>query len=191
MNKKDKIQIFISIFIILSIFIIVIVFPLIARSESAKSSNGSVSASLGFKVIIKQSLYLKIGSEGATVDTVKFETTNTSDGQKTVAGDIKPTIEVAALVNNDANITISVDSTSGLHGENMGNIIPLSKISSTGTGDFSSINNKNFDGTSNQTVWESRGSGIRKGALAFAFNNSQYYQADTYTGKVVYTLGSP
>ena len=158
-----------------------------AQAESDTSAGGSAQARLNFQVEIPSILYLRIGSEGMTVDTVSFDVTDIPESQSSVKGEPGVVVEVGALVRGNRWVTLRADSSRGLRSGS--NTMPFSTISWSGTGDFASSSGT-FNGRTNQRIWRERGSGFRSGTFTFTYDNSYTYPPGTYSGQVTYTLSS-
>lgn len=163
----------------------------LAYAESDTGVNGDAQARLNFQVSIPKILYLQIGGSGATIDTVSFNVTDVADNEATVSGDNSPAVKVAAIVGTSSSVILSADSSAGMTGSVTGSTIPFSAVTTSGTGDFSSVSSLAFDGTASQQVWSATGGGMRTGSLGYAYTNSYSYAPDTYSGQITYTLSSP
>lgn len=158
----------------------------------AESDNGNPAvARLNFQVRVAQVLHLRIGSPGATIDTVGFDVTDIPEVQPTANGDLAPEVRVGAQVRDGAVVTLSADSSTAMIGAVTAANLPFTTISCNGTGAFSSVSNLAFDGTANQTVWQSVGRGWSEGTFSYTYANSYNYPPDTFNGQVTYTLSTP
>jgi len=162
-----------------------------AWAESDVGRNSDAVVHLDFQVRLPQILFLRIGSSGATVDTVGFDVKDVPENQSTVDGDNSPEVRVGAIVANNATVTLSADSSKEMVGSGTGTKMPFSTISCTGSGNFSSVSDLAFDGTASQQIWQGTGRGFRSGTFSYTYANSYDYPPDTYDGQVTYTLSSP
>ena len=162
--------------------------PAWAESDVGIDSNAVVH--LDFQVRLPQILYLRIGTSGATIDTVGFDVKDVPENQSTVDGDNSPEVRVGAIVANNATVTLSADSSTDMVGSTTGTNMPFSTISCSGSGSFSSVS-LTFNGTASQQIWQGTGRGFRSGTFSYTYANSYDYPPDTYDGTVTYTLSSP
>ena len=109
--------------------------PAWAESDVGIDSNAVVH--LDFQVRLPQILYLRIGTSGATIDTVGFDVKDVPQNQPTVPGDNSPQVAVGAIVANNATVTLSADSSTDMVGSGTSTKMPFSTISCTGSGGFS------------------------------------------------------
>ena len=161
-----------------------------AWAESDVGINSDAMVHLDFQVNLPQILYLRIGTSGGTIDTVTFNVTDVRQNQSTVPGDTSPQVAVGAIVENNATITLSANSSTPMSGSG-GNTMSFKTISCTGSGDFDTVSDLAFDGTTNQQIWQGTGRGFRSGNFSYTYDNSYDYPPDTYDGQVTYTLSSP
>ena len=171
------------------VLLALILSPLVLYAESELVYTGNASAKLDFRINVPEIIFLRIGSLGATIDTVEFIIDDPNIPSVTSTANI--TINVSGIIHPTTEIYLDADSSSPLLGNLTGNTIPFSKISCDGSDDFSSISSQTFNETSSQRIWQSTGSGIRSGALNFTYDNSTQYEPDSYNGTVTYTLSAP
>lgn len=163
----------------------------LARGEEDVGVGDSAQAHLNFEVTIPKIISLRIGGEGTSIDTVHFDVEDVSAGSPVIRSSTAPAVTVGAVIGNASNVTLSVDSSSGLIGNTTGVHIPFSAITSSGTGDFNSVNDLAFDGSSDQVIWQGVGGGYRSGTFSFSLPNTTAFPPDTYIGEIVYTISAP
>jgi hypothetical protein len=154
------------------------------------SGIGPQSVQLNFAVNVPQLLLLRIGSGGATVDTVRFDppvvpknnwVNASSGGTQTVmiSGIVPPTTSIRLTA--DSSLPLSVG----------GETIPFNQIRASGAGFFSSVSNLAFTGTTNQLIWSTTGAGMRQGSFQYQYYNAASTPSGFYSGTVTYTLATP
>jgi len=103
---------------------------------------------------------------------------------------------VTSIAPSQGNITVTAKARHGSAGQVLvtvkaggnlvdgGNSIGISNVTWTGTGNMSS----GTLATTDQTLYDGTGSGIRTGDLAFRLANSYTYTTGTYTASITYTM---
>ena len=180
-----------NILITLTILILVMfAFLRILHAESDQVTVGSANAKLDFQIKVPQMLYLQLGSPGGVIDTVNFYM-DSQFGSGPVDGDYEPQFEFTAIIPTGQTVTLAADSSNPLVGISNGQTIPMSRISFSGTGDLSSVQNVSFNNTSNQLIWQGTGSGRRIGGFSYVYTPSFFQPFDDFEGQVTYTLSVP
>jgi len=169
-------------FSILTAFLV----PNVCGARVDVSTDASAQIEMNLRLEIPNNLYLRIGTPGSQVDTVRFNVTGLPQSQPKVQGDYRPIIEINS--NIPTGCDLSADSTGGLRGPAAN--IPFSSISFEGTGALASIKGT-FNGTADQTIYHISGKGKKQGTLSFVYNNTYGYPPGTYTGTVTFTLSTP
>lgn len=148
-----------------------------------------------FNVVVKVHpyLYLEIGTAGAIVDQISFRVaglpgTGPVRGEST--GKYPVPVVGDGMLASAGTVNLIADASQPLT-DGMGNQIPFSQISWQGSGDVPS---GQYSGSHQQIILrQSAHKGRMKlsGAMAFFYNNTQFFPAGIYSGRVVYTLSAP
>jgi hypothetical protein len=148
----------------------------------------SASAHLNFTINLQNSLSLTVGSASVT-DTVTF-LVDKAPGDGTIAGDKTIPVAAKAVLKNAQNMKLTADSNVALTGTGGTDSIKFDQISITGTGDFT-ISTVNFSAAAGQQLvtWTNPKKDL-SGNFSFIYGNTQYHDADTYTGTVTFTLAA-
>lgn len=172
------------------IFIITLFAAIIGHSWGERDTGHGTSAQvdLDLRLEVRSYLLLQIGSSGTQVDTVQFLVNDIPENQPLVEGDYQPLVQISSNIGRSFAISLSADSSGGLHGE--GGTMPFSIIRWEGTGDLSGSNGT-FNGTANQSIFHFPGKGERKGSLRFFYRNTYDYPPGIYQGTVTFTLSAP
>lgn len=157
-----------------------------AHARVDTSTDASAQIELNVRLEIPTHLFLKIGTPGSKVDTVRFNVTGIPQVQPRVQGDLTPMIAVRSNASTGCELT--ADSSGGLKGPAA--TIPFSSISFEGTNAFSNIKGK-FNQTANQKILRIYGRGWKEGRMRFVYNNTYKYPPGMYVGTVTYTLSTP
>lgn len=173
------------------ILLIALVFPISAYAVSQTGIETNIAARLNVQAKIPALLYLQIGSQGSTVDSITFNFSEFTLSDLWISSIQSPRIVVAGIIPSSSTITLTADSSAPLIGQSTGRRIFFQRIRMSGSGDFSSIRNLRFNRSTNQTIWQKTGSGYNEGDLNFEFLTSLTLQPDTYKGQVTYTLSAP
>lgn len=150
------------------------------------STDASAQIEMNLRLEIPNKLYLRIGTPGSQVDTVRFNVTGLPQSQPKVEGDYRPVIEINSNMPTGCDLT--ADSTGGLRGPAAN--IPITTISFEGMGAFSNVKGT-FNGTVDQKIYRIPGKGKKQGILSFVYNNTYGYPPGTYVGTVTFTLSTP
>jgi hypothetical protein len=160
--------------------------PDISWARVDVSTDAAAQIEMNLRLEIPQRLYLRIGTPGSQIDTVRFNVTGLPQAQPKVEGDYHPIIEINSNMPSGCDLT--ADSTGGLRGP--ASIIPFTSISFEGTGAFTNVKGS-FNGTADQKVYHISGKGKKQGTLNFFYNNTYAYPPGTYVGTVTFTLAAP
>jgi hypothetical protein len=174
--------------------------PLAAQAESDSGSGASPSAAarLNLQVVIPAFLLFRIGSTGATIDTITFSPGAAVVGDSSsidgTGGDAGPSGASVQLRSNGGQVTIAETNDGGGNGLNgaLGTDISLTEISvssdaptletptlSDAGGNFTSPTLTGGSVTNNSAVW------------TYAYNNTTVPDADTYDVEITYTASTP
>jgi len=157
-----------------------------AHARVDTSTDASAQIELNVRLEIPTHLFLRIGTPGSTVDTVRFNVTGIPQAQPQVQGDLIPMIAIRS--NAPTGCELTADSSGGLRGP--AGTIPFSSISFEGTSAFSNVKGK-FNQTANQKMMRIYGTGMKEGSMRFIYNNTYKYPPGMYVGTVTYTLSTP
>lgn len=136
-------------------------------------------------------LYLRVGSPGATVDTVTFNVPMGALGNgQPITGN--PPVEIEARLRapppKEPVAQLTVDSSSPLTSN--GETLSFTEFSWTSS-DTADIPSGRFDGTASQLIAEIPPPRRHQATLTFQFDNDIVVGAGTYTGQVTFTLSVP
>lgn len=172
--------------------VLLILFFFLPRILTAEQSSGigSQSVHLDFAVNVPQILFLRVGSPGATIDTVRFDPTIIPTGAwiNATSGGMQP-IQIAGIVPSSTTVRLTADSSVPM--SNGFFTIPFTSVRASGTGDFSSVSNLAFTGATDQIIWSSTGPGLRQGTFTYQYLNAAPHPTGYYSGSVTYTLAVP
>lgn len=165
--------------------------PAMAESDFV-TGNGALSANadLNFQVVIPRFISFRVGTTGATVDTVEFTVAanavgNNSPVSRTNAAGAPVGV---ALLSNVGNVNLSaVGSGSGL--VNGGNTIAWTQIAGTSS-DAANLPVPGI-GAGATSLTATNGVINRSADWTFTYANSAVVGAGTYTGTVTYTASAP
>lgn len=174
----------------LAFFLFLFLFlPRLSPAEQS-SGIGSQSVHLDFAVNVPQILFLRVGSPGATIDTVRFEPTIVPTGVWIDAtGGGMQQIQIAGIILPSTTIRLTADSSVPLSDGSFN--IPFTNIRASGTGAFSSVSDLAFTGATDQIIWSSTGPGLRQGTFTYQYLNAAPHPTGYYSGTVTYTLAVP
>jgi hypothetical protein len=153
--------------------------PLTSLADSDFTVGGVGSqalADLNFEVVIPAFVYLRVGSVGATVDTVQFDLTGIAPGTGPgTVPDVNVTVQLTSNAPGGVNLTASafVAATGPLAAS-----VPEISVSDTGTISHPAFGGAavNFGGTINVTdTW------------TFSYANNNVYPVGTYSDTITYT----
>lgn len=169
-----------------------LLFLLLPRLSPADQGSGSgpQTVRLNFAVEVPQILFLRVGSPGSTIDTVRFDPDITPTGVwiNATSGGMQP-IQIGGIVAPSTVIRLTADSSVPL--SNGFFTIPFTDIRASGTGDFTSVSDLAFTGATDQIIWTSTGPGMRSGTFTYQYLNAAPHPPGQYTGTVTYTLAVP
>lgn len=169
--------------------------PLTAQAESTfntgNTANLSTQARVNFQITIPKFVSLRVGTAGATVDTIAFSPLAADVGnnvsQAGTGGDLtngKVTVRVAG---NNGDITLAA--TAGATLLSGTDTIPWTQITVTPAGGapaHPAVNGGNVTLTATNKVVN-----IAAGDWTYAYANASVVAAGTYTGQVTYTATVP
>ncbi|MBM4301088.1 MAG: hypothetical protein FJ121_06110 [Deltaproteobacteria bacterium] len=159
-------------------------------AESAMQLGGAGSqARLQFSVTIPTILYLQVGAEGATVDTISFDAvglpgTGAVEGYSSGAYPVP--VRAVAVVAGNQRVQLTADSsrplTNGTENINFDNI----RLRASGD-----LQNRNFNNRTDQNMRQWIRSGDRRGTYRFFYDNKETHGPGIYQGQVAFTLSLP
>jgi len=154
------------------------------------SAQGRVVAQEPLDIVIQaaNSLSLRIGTTGGTIDRVTFTVTQLP-GTGAVAGvssGANPVPVRATSTPTGARKILTADSSIPLN-DGAGHTIPFTQISWAGT---NNVPSGTFTGSPSQQIFSTT-TQINNGTMSFSYANSVYVASGTYNARVTYTLSSP
>jgi hypothetical protein len=160
-----------------------------AWAESTQQQGTSTQARLQFSVTIPTILYLQVGTEGATIDTVYFDVIGLP-GSGAVEGYCSATypvpVRVLAMVARNQRVLLTADSSNPL--SNGTETIDFNNIRLVASGDF---HNRRFNRHVNQNMAQWHGSGEYLGTYRFFYDNDEDHGPGIYHGQVTFTVSAP
>lgn len=176
--------------VVLLTFVVALSGGTVAWAEQKTTVGGPASVHLDFQITIPTILQLRVGSTGATINTVSCtlsDVPGTGAVSMTSDGDNPVPVEMRALVPSGQAVTLTADSSTALTAGTSSDI-PFTEISWTGGG---VLGNGTFSGAAGQLLYTYNSSGARSGTYSFQYANINYYDSGVYQGTVTYTLSSP
>lgn len=163
--------------------------PCVSSAEQS-SGIGAQTVQLDFAVNVPQILLLRIGSTGATIDTVTFEPPIVPTGVWiNAASGGTQVIQISGIVPASTTIRLTADSSVPL--SNGSFVIPFNRIRGSGSGSFASVSDLAFNGSTDQEIWTTTGPGMRQGNFVYQFYNNAPHPPGSYAGTVTYTVSTP
>jgi hypothetical protein len=173
--------------------------PLAAQAESGSGSGASPSAAarLNLQVVIPAFLLFRIGSTGATIDTITFSPGAAVVGDSSsidgTGGDAGPSGASVQLRSNGGQVTIAETNDGGGNGLNgTATDISLTEISVSSDAPTLETPTLSDAGGNTSSPTLTGGSVTNRSAVwTYAYNNTTIPDADTYDVEITYTASTP
>jgi hypothetical protein len=173
--------------------------PLAAQAESDSGSGASPSAAarLNLQVVIPSFLLFRIGSTGATIDTITFSPGAAVVGDSSsidgTGGDAGPSGASVRLRSNGGQVTIAETNDGGGNGLN-GTATDISLTEISVSSDDAALDTPTLsDAGGNTSSPTLTGGNVtnRSAVWTYAYNNTTVPDADTYDVEITYTASTP